>query len=231
MSDSSTSPFIEILCEGTSDVPTAEEIMRRRFKLNETHFRIHPHRGKGKLPSAPDYLKKLDPRQQQHNNLLDQLPIKLKNMGHQGVGVIVLVDADSEDCQTLKQSILKMYKALPSKPNIFLVRIAIEETESWFLADPDAVKRAFPHAVKQKLKMKKLDEVCGAWEKLASALDRDSNRCTGGDKTAWAKAIAPFLDLDNPKSPSLRAFVTGVEKLLRHAPKVSATGASSHRSP
>jgi hypothetical protein len=39
---------------GQTDKPAVREILQRRFNLKEDlHFRIHPHRGKGKLPENP----------------------------------------------------------------------------------------------------------------------------------------------------------------------------------
>lgn len=66
--------FLEILLEGASDVPTVKEILTRRFNLAEgEHFRIHPHKGKGKLP-----LNSLARPDVKHRGLLDQLPAKLR---------------------------------------------------------------------------------------------------------------------------------------------------------
>jgi hypothetical protein len=37
--------FLEILVEGGTEVPTVREILQRHFSLVEnTHFRIHPHK-------------------------------------------------------------------------------------------------------------------------------------------------------------------------------------------
>jgi hypothetical protein len=83
--------FLEILVEGGADVPTLQEILQRRFNLVEnTHFRIHPHKGKGKLPQKPH-------AHPQRRGLLDQLPAKLRGYSHlpPGYCVVVLVDADT----------------------------------------------------------------------------------------------------------------------------------------
>ena len=50
---------LEVLVEGASDVPAIKEVLQRKLGLVENaQFRIHPHRGKGKLPANP--LKKPD---------------------------------------------------------------------------------------------------------------------------------------------------------------------------
>ncbi len=209
--------YIEVLCEGSSDVPALVEVLERRFNLIEgEHFRIHPHRGKGKLPDKAHLLKKPNVAD---NSLLRQLPIKLKNMGQQSQGefevaVIVVVDADDDDCAALKRRLIEVYEALPTKPTHCLFRIAVEETESWFIADPKAIKRAYPHANVTTLEKMEMDVVCGAWEALARSLGLDPAECGGGEKTAWATAISPHLNLKTPASPSLSTLVSGIAQLL-----------------
>jgi hypothetical protein len=210
--------YIEVLCEGSSDVPALKEVLTRRFKLSENeHFRIHPHQGKGKLPDKVHRLRKPDPA---NNSLLHQLPIKLKNMGRQSQGgfevaVIVVVDADDDDCTELKKSLVDLYAELPTKPPRCLFRIAVEETESWFIAEPGAVKKAYVNADTAALAKLSRDAICGAWETLAQAIGVDPAGCGGGEKTEWAAAISPHLNLTKPESPSLSALVQGVDHLLK----------------
>ena len=208
--------FIEVLCEGSSDVPAVREILCRHFGLRPgEHFRVHPHAGKGKLPRNP--MARPDSRRR---GLLDQLPAKLRGYGKSenegyAILVVVLVDADDDDCHALKRSLLKLYEDLPRKPAQVLFRIAVEETESWFLADPKAVRAAFHGVDVAALHRLTPDGICGAWESLARTLGMDPAECSGADKVRWAEAIAPHLDLTAPKSPSLRAFVDGLEGRLR----------------
>ena len=213
--------FLEVLCEGSSDAPAVREVLTRRFALVENEgFRIHAHRGKGKLPASDRSLHEPDPNRQ---GLLDQLPVKLRNMGKQSVGgyqvaVVVLVDADKDDCKILKQSLVDLYESLPTKPAHCLFRIAVEEIESWFLADHAAIKSAFPSANLAHIKKIDPDQVCDAWEQLAHCIGIEPATCGGGEKSNWARAIAPHLKLDKPKSPSLRVFISGVERILSTTP-------------
>jgi len=204
--------FLEVLTEGSSDVPAVKEILTRRFNLKENeHFRIHPHRGKGKLPSNP-----LSRPHPSRRGLLDQLPAKLRGYSYLPADycVVVLVDSDSEDCKELKKSLVEVYKQLDKRPKCILFRIAVEETESWFLADADAIQAAYQRAKVTKIAGLAPDSIIGAWEKLAEVLGRRPQECDGGDKLEWASTIAPHLDLEQPKSPSLNAFVTGVKRLI-----------------
>jgi hypothetical protein len=210
--------FIEVLCEGASDVPAIKEVLTRRFNLTEgENFRIHAHRGKGKLPAPPDRLK---PPPRGNDALLAHLPIKLKNMGRQShggfeVAVVVVVDADREDCRQLKQALVDLYASLPTKPPRVLFRIAVEETESWFIADTKAVRKAYNAAMTDDLARYAPDAVCGAWERLAECLGLDPAACGGREKNDWASAISPHLDLHSPKSPSFAALIAGIDRLLR----------------
>lgn len=204
--------FLEVLVEGTSDQPTVRVILKNRFGLIENQdFRIHPHQGKGKIPKHPH--RKPDPK---HRGLLDLLPATLKGYASFAVDrcVVVLVDADDTPCETLKAELAELHRKLKYRPSCALFRIAVEETESWFIADPDAIRQAYPKAKTALLDGVELDSAIGAWELLARALGRKPEDCSSADKHEWATKIAPYLDLDDPKSPSLRAFVNGINKLL-----------------
>ncbi len=204
--------FFEILLEGTSDVPVVKEILTRRFLLEEgVHFRIHPHRGKGTLSQNPHAMP--DPKRR---GLLDQLPAKLRGYSclPDGYCVIVLVDADSTDCKVLKKSLVDLYGKLDKRPGCVLFRIAVEEIESWFLADSNAVQSAYPRSKTSRIPP---DSIIGAWERLAEVLGLSPQDCDGGDKSEWSARISPHLNLDQPKSPSLNAFINGVERLVERS--------------
>ncbi|MFN0244638.1 MAG: DUF4276 family protein [Planctomycetota bacterium] len=202
--------FLEILVEGSSDVPVVREILTRRFGRTEfEHFRIHAHQGKGSRPAHPNR----EP-DQKHRGLLDHLPARLRAYAGmsrtQDVGVVVLLDADDEDCRELKSYLL----SLEPRPAKFLFRIAVEEVESWFLADRAAVRQSFSRAKVSRIPRGPADQVIGAWECLARVLDEDPSKITGQRKTRWAERIAPQLNLETPGSPSLHAFIAGVERML-----------------
>jgi len=204
--------FMEVLVEGGADVPAVREILERKFNLKEDKdFRIHPHRGKGKLPE--NVLSKPNPR---NRGLLDQLPAKLRGFGKLpgSCCVVVLVDADDDNCIDLKSNLIDVYRNIESKPSCVLFRIAVEETESWFIADSFAIKSAYPKADLNKIPRSPPDSIIGAWENLAKALGRKPEDCIGADKFEWAKRISPYLDLEDPKSPSLNAFLLGINSIL-----------------
>lgn len=203
--------FLEVLLEGASDVPVVRELLVRHLGLTEgEHFRLHPHRGKGALPIHP-----AAPPHPRHRGLLDQLPAKLRGYAHlpPEYAVVVLVDADNEDCRDLKRRLLALCAPPNPSPPRVLFRIAVEETESWFLAQPSAVQAAYPRADVRPFAAVSPDAVVGAWERLARALGQEPEACSGADKHEWATGIAPHLDFEHPTSPSLRVLVSGLEAL------------------
>jgi len=202
--------FFEVLVEGASDVPAVHEVLTRRFGLSENHlFRVHRHHGRGRLPR--DLLGQPDPRRR---GLLDQLPAKLRGWAGLGpsVCVLVVIDVDDEPCAELLLQLNRMLERLPRRPKRVLFRLAIEETESWFIADTRAVKAAFPRADVRRLARIPADAVVGAAEHLARALGKDPDRMTGADKFGWASAIAPHLDLVDPPSPSLARLIGAISR-------------------
>ena len=204
--------FIEVLTEGASDVPVVREVLVRHFGLNEhSDFRIHPHRGRGIMPANP--LAQPDPK---HRGLFDQLPAKLRGFGKymdEQCLVLVLVDADNDDCVQLLADLHVLLHSLPTRPPRVLFRLAIEETESWFLADTDAIKNAFPKAKLSLIRNIAPDARVGAWEKLAECLGHKSSN-GAPKKTNWAEQIAPHLNFDAPISPSLGKLILGLDREL-----------------
>ena len=204
--------WFEVLVEGVSDVPAIHEVLTRRFGLVEgEHFRIHPHQGRGQLPINP--LARPDPKQRQ---LLHQLPAKLrgyaKSMPSNAV-VLVVVDVDDTPCKKMLDDLRDMLSKLPVRPNRVLFRLAIEETESWFIADTAAVQAAFPRANVAPLRRIEPDAIVGAWEALAAAIGASSDS-SGTEKLRWARLICPHLDLTAPASPSLRKLIAGIAREL-----------------
>jgi hypothetical protein len=127
--------------------------------------------------------------------------------------VLVLIDADRDNVRALHRELQESLLQIRPKPKMIMFRIAVEEIESWFISDPLAIQNAYPHANVPALRAIRPDEVVGAWEALATSLSLNPSDCTGVEKEEWAKEISPYLDLENPISPSLRRFIKGATKL------------------
>jgi len=204
--------FLDIFVEGGSDIPVIKEILTRRFHLQEyLDYSIHPHKGKGTLPDP--LLRTPDPK---NRTLLHQLPAKIKGYAHSGkdLCLVVVVDADRDDCIELKNKLLHILQEIEQRPRCVLFRIAVEEIESWLIADPWAVKQAYSTCKTSKLENIPPDAIIGAWEILADSIGKDPNLCSGADKMDWAVNISPHLNLDEPISPSLKTFIDGIGRIL-----------------
>jgi hypothetical protein len=201
---------LHVLVEGESD----EALLRGwlpRFLPPGHSFVIIRHRGKGRLPRDPVRVPDI-----RREGLLDQLPAKLRAYGRSldpaTDRLLVLLDADDDPCFELKQRLLETLKSCDPEPFV-LFRLAIEETEAFYLGDPQAIRRAFPQARPQRLKSYVQDSVCGTWELFQSVIGDPIE-----DKVEWAERMAPHLGMawkgnDANRSPSFRQLCRGLLKL------------------
>lgn len=157
---------LHILVEGSADEAFLKAWLPRFLPGHP--FIVIPHQGKGRLSAAP--ARKPDPKQR---GLLDQLPAKLRAFGKalnsETDRVVVLVDLDDQDCHDLKARLTALVKQCNPRPTV-LFRIAIEETEAFFLGDRMAVKKAFPAARIRRIKDYQQDSICGTWEVLRDVI-------------------------------------------------------------
>jgi hypothetical protein len=88
-----------------------------------------------------------------------------------------------------------------------LIRIAVEETEAFYLGDRKALKRAFPKAKLPKLSMYQQDSVCGTWERFQEVIG-----VTFEDKVSWGEKMGEFLDTNWScnESVSFRHLCVGI---------------------
>ena len=174
-------------------------------------FNVIQHRGKGRLPGEPS--SRPDPRRE---GLLDQLSAKLRAYGRAldpaTDRVLVFLDLDAADCGELKERLLRVLDACEPRPFV-LFRIAIEETEAFYLGDPTAIKKAFPQANLRKLRSYVQDSICGTWEVFREVVGAQSE-----DKVRWAERMAPHLGIEwrgraANASPSFRQFCQALRRL------------------
>lgn len=201
---------LHVLVEGESE---AQFLRGWLAGLIPAHtFQVYPHQGKGKLPRVAE--SKIDPRRE---GLLDQLPAKLRAFGRAlnpaTDRVLVLVDLDEDDCMELKERMVVLLRQCDPAPRV-LFRIAIEETEAFFLGDRKAIRAAFPRAKLAKMNHYDQDGICGTWELFQSVIDAKRP-----DKVEWAKSMAPHLGTtwqgkNANASPSFRQFCRGVLQLV-----------------
>ena len=133
--------IVHVFVEGPSDRAFLDGWLPRAF--NGHTFKTHPHQGKGKLPVDPS-----SPPKAKHQGLLDQLPAKLRAFAQSSnksdFGILVLVDADKDDCADLKHKLVEILNSQAPGLNV-IFRIAVEESEAFYLGDLHALKNAYPH--------------------------------------------------------------------------------------
>ncbi len=173
------------MVEGPSEEVFLEGWLRRFLPPGHS-FKIIRHRGKGRLPRDPNS-RPVPGRE----GLLDQLPAKMRAYGRSlnpdTDRLVVLVDQDKDNCQSLKQRLIEAWKACDPRPET-LFRIAIEELEAFYLGDPDAIRRAYPRMKMGPLRDYEQDSVCGTWERFMQVIG-----ARGEDKVTWAREMGRVL--------------------------------------
>lgn len=133
--------------------------------------------------------------------------------------LLVLVDRDSDDCRKLKarlesiarQAGLVSKSAAPSGSRFQIVnRIAIEELESWFFGDWEAVGRAYPKVpttIPSQARYRDPDAIHdGTWEALERVLQNKGYYESGLRKIELARRVAPHMEPTKNNSRSFQVF-------------------------
>lgn len=216
----------EILVEGQSDVIALSILMSKIVGeyRNPHTWKIHKHRGIGKIPDNPtEKPTKNDP------TLLHNLPAKLRAYGaveNPDLVVVVLVDNDGkDDCVAFKNELVALLNHCDKKPRS-LFRIAIEELEAWYLGDSTALKQAYPDLKQDLLDGYVQASQAGTWEVLAemvypgglnalNALHAKGKRSSLvlQEKANWTKSICPHLNVEQNQSPSFCCFRDGLRRM------------------
>ncbi|MEQ8966143.1 MAG: DUF4276 family protein [Azospirillaceae bacterium] len=142
----------------------------------------------------------------------------------ENLDILVFVDRDSDDCEELMRKMerlardagLRTKTASGGEDFRVVNRIVIEELESWFLGDPDALRAAFPKlpALNPRKDPFRNPDNGGSWETLDRLLRKHGVYGSRYPKIEGAQRIAPHLDPERNRSASFRAFRQGVESLL-----------------
>lgn len=211
---------LEMLVEDSSGAELISALLPAVIgPLGEPHtWRVHPYKGIGRLPAGlavrPDPAKRA---------LLDQLPRLLAGYGKTpGIDAVVIVlDTDKRDCKKFLKELKVLVRKCNPAPNT-LFRLAIEETEAWFLGDRQAILKAYPRAKKDVLARYQQDSICETWELLADAIHAGGSSkileagwpLPGQLKHEWVRQIAPRMDVEGNLSPSFRKFRDGLRRLV-----------------
>ena len=215
--------LIEILSEDKSGAVVVERLAERIVENEgmDVKVNVHPHRGCGSLPK--DMTAK-PPRFA--SSLLDLLPSELraynKVYGGKDLILIIAMDSDDNDPQTLRQEIY----ACASKfaPDIrSVVGISTEEIEAWILGDKHAILDAYPDCRTDVLDSYVQDSVCGTWETLCRAISENAEElidigypAIGHYKALWADTISRYMLPQKNVSPSFNTFKMALVTALKN---------------
>lgn len=202
---------IHVLVEGPSERAFLDRWAPRL--LPDQQVRVHPHQGKGSLPTALD-----TPPDRKTRGLLDQLPAKLRGLAaalDQDLdGVLVLLDADDDNVDALAGDIRAVAEHCAPRLRVS-VSLAVEEMEAFYLGDLRALQHAYPVADMKSARAYVPDSICGTWE-LFGQIVGDG----GGNKVAWAEAMGPHVTTQpaQSRSPSFRDLIQQIRALVRVPP-------------
>ena len=201
--------YLEILTEEPSAEAALQILIPKIIGLKNTH-KIHPHQGK------QDLLAKLEARLRGYKHWLPK--------DHK---IVVLIDEDGQDCHQLKDQLEQAAQraglitktvAGPGKSFQILNRLAVEELESWFLGDPEAVAAAYPKVPPdfgQRSKFRNPDKITGGtWEALEKLLQKYGYHRGGLAKITAAREISVHMNPDRNQSKSFQVFRDGLLKLI-----------------
>ena len=218
------SMHFEILVEDLSGKKALDIVVPKI--IDETHtFKVIPYKGIGRIPKA------LRSRSEAKKRiLLDQLPRLLRGYGKAfsnygddyHAAVIVVCDLDDKCLKDFRQEVNNVLNSCNPKPETRFC-FAVEEGESWFLGDFNAIWNAYPGAVGSILNNYFNDSICGTWELFADAVYPGGARAlsvkgwqaVGAEKSAWAEKISPHMDIKSNKSPSFCYFRNKLQEFSR----------------
>jgi hypothetical protein len=156
------------------------------------------------------------------SDLLRKLPSRLrgyKSWLPADRRIVVVVDADNQDCRLLKRELdahaiaagLRIRSTAETSTEIQVInRIAIEELEAWFFGDVQAMRAAYPRipsTLDQKREYRDPDGIKGGtWEALERVLQAAGYQRSGLRKIETARTIAKHMDPRRNRSRSFQAF-------------------------
>ncbi len=164
------------------------------------------------------------------NDMLKQLPLRLKGYSSwlpANWSILVLVDRDDDDCKALKRELEKhcataglLTRTAAKVGQKFKVtnRIVIEELESWYFGDWQAVKTAYPKVnanIAGKAAYRDPDLIKGGtWEALERVLKNSGYFSTGLRKIECARTVTPHMNVNVNRSKSFNVFYQAITKIL-----------------
>lgn len=204
---------IEFLLEEPSAEAALQNLLPKVF-AQEVEFGLRV------FQSKDDLLNKLPNRLQGYRNWFNIQP---------DLRVVVLIDEDRQDCNTLKQQLeeaaLQAGLSTKSRPRSnqnfqVLNRIAVEELEAWFLGDVQAIVAAYPGVpttLENKRRYRDPDAIRGGtWETLLRVLQNAGHysNLSRLPKIEAARNISRHMVPSRNRSKSFQVFRNGLLTLI-----------------
>lgn len=198
---------VEFLVEEPSAEAALLNILPKMFQ--DVAFGIHPFQRK------QDLLGKLLPRLKGYRSWLPE-----------DWRIVVLVDADGEDCGELKAELEEKAETagLMTKSRGIggafqvLNRLAIEELEAWFFGDVEALHEVYPRVslnLGKKAKYRDPDAIKGGtWEALERELKKTGYFRGGFSKISVAREVSVHMVPERNRSRSFQTFRQGLLSLF-----------------
>jgi len=211
----------EILVEDQSGKSALDILVPKIIGDNHT-FVVHSYKGIGRIPKDMK-----NPRDASKRILMNNLPKLLKGYGRTQAGrqnfpeaVILVCDLDDKCLKTFRGELNGILNACHPRPRVRFC-VAIEEGEAWFLGDLNAIRAAYPKSKDSVLDSYTNDSICGTWELLADAvhpggsqsLSEKGWQVIGEEKSKWALAITPHMNIASNSSPSFCYFLSKIQEL------------------
>lgn len=147
-------------------------------------------------------------------DLEKSIPRKLKAWNEPGVRFIVLRDNDGGDCRTLKERLVQ--RCRDTGRSNWLVRIACQELEAWYLAEPAAMAEAFNNeslrAIGSKARFRNPD-------KIRKPSDEIRKIVPSFQKVSGARVMAATLSSSRNCSGSFLALMNAIARVDREFEK------------
>ena len=162
------------------------------------------------------------------DELLKRLPERLRGYADwlpETTVIVVVVDRDDEDCKLLKQRLESMATAaglstkstLPDGRFRVVNRIAIEELESWFFGDWEAVRAAYPKLDENTIRKEPFRDPDaikgGTWEALERVLQSKGYFKQGLRKMELARTVALQMEPARNRSASFMCLRDVLQQL------------------
>ena len=146
------------------------------------------------------------------NDLEKRFPRKLRSWVDPSTRFVILRDNDNADCKALKAKLQALCR--DGGREDALVRIVCQELEAWYLGDLDAMADAFGHDHIRRLKSKARYRNPDLIRKPSEEVKR---LCPSFQKMEGARKMAIRLSGEANQSPSFKAFLNGLAKLIHGA--------------